>query len=155
MLRSFPLRWKIGIIRMHVDMQIDAMRASRPKSAQNPGSSKSSKSKKAGSSWDFVRYDISSAQGRVWVPPMTQKEIQERAQYWDKFTVARSDLLFKEVVDSFHQKASKKTTSRSKSSDVRNRIKLYNAPPYPAGSCKTVVAGKFSNFCTVPTPPLY
>ena len=94
MLRSFPLRWTIGRIKMHVDMQIDALRTSRTKSAV------SSKSKRPSSSRDFVRYDISSAQGRVWVPPMTQKEIQERAQYWDKFTVARSDLLFKEVVDS-------------------------------------------------------
>ena len=96
MLRSFPLRWTIGRIKMHVDMQIDAMRTNRPKSSQSADGKRSNKSKRPGSSRDFDRYDLSTAQGRVWVPPLTQKEIQERAQYWNKFTVARSDLLFKE-----------------------------------------------------------
>ena len=139
---------------MHVDMQIDALRSSRPKSAPTSDNKKTSKTKRPGSSRDFARYDISTAQGRVWVPPLSQKEIQERAQYWNKFTVARSDTLFKELVDSFHQKASNRNV-RSKSSEVRNRNKIFNPQPYPAGSCKTVVAGKFSNFCKVPRPPLY
>ena len=138
-------------------MQIESMRTSRPKSAQTADGKdgkKSAKTKRPSSSRDFARYDLSSAQGRVWVPPLTQREIQERAQYWNKFTVARSDTLFKEVVDSFHQKASNRNV-RSRSSDVRNRNKLYNPTPYPSGSCKTIVAGKFSNFCKLPSLPLY
>ena len=138
---------------MHVDMQIDAMRTNRPKSSQS-ADGKRSKAKRPSISRDFDRYDLSTAQGRVWVPPLTQKEIQERAQYWNKFTVARSDLLFKEVVDSFHLKASNRSV-RSKSSDARNRNKVVAPLPYPAGSCKTVVAGQFSNFCKIPSPPLY
>ena len=139
---------------------------SRPKSARNVINDLKQQTRRVGRSGrpyssHAVVMDHSRAQGSVWVPPMTQKELMEKSQYWNKFKVAKNEPLFKEIVERFHKKAVNKhvreTTllpapsfARSKSSDALHRNRLHSAAPYPAGSCKTVQHGKCSNFCVVP-----
>ena len=151
------------------DRSIDhRLNMSRPFSARNVIKDLKQQARRVGrggrpSSSRAVVMDHSRAQGSVWVPPMTQKELSEQAQYWNKFKVAKNDPLFKEVVERFDKKAFKTNLiekpvpsfARSKSCDALNRNKLYKSGPYPSGSCKTVQHGKFSNFCVVPRQPLY
>ena len=150
------------------DRSIDhRLNMSRPKSARNVINDIKQKARRVGRSGrpyssGTVVMDHSRQQGSVWVPPMTQKELSEQAQYWNKFKVAKNEPLFKEVVERFHKKAVTKhvtekpvpSFARSKSCDALHRNKLYSSAPYPAGSCRTVQHGKCSNFCVVSRPPL-
>ena len=81
--------------------------------------------------------DEPKLEGRVWVPPLSERELAEQNQYWNKFKVAKSDFLFQEVVERFQKKAVNKQSvkhaipvaARSKSEQRgRNRNKIFVAP---------------------------
>ena len=101
---------------------------------------------------NFIKYvsESRSARGMVWVPTLTQKEVSDKSQYWNKFKITKNDSLFQEVVERFSKKAIDKraiardvpTTARSKSCDGRNRNVSSVPRPYPSGSCNRILAGK-------------
>ena len=132
----------------------------RPYSAQNVSSDPKQQARRVGRSGRpcssrTVVTNHNRQAGSVWVPPMTQRELSEQAVYWNKFKVAKNDPLFKEVVERFHKKAVNKhvtekpvpSFARSKSGSFLQQNKLNSSAPYPAGSCRTVLNGKCSNFC--------
>ena len=102
-----------------------------------------------------------TASGRVWVPTLTQKDVQDKFQYWNKFKMTKNDFLFQEVVERFQKKAVDKRcneigvrhTVRSNSNDRRNRSISAVPCPYPSGSCNILLAGKRSTFCVQPILP--
>lgn len=105
--------------------------------------------------------------GRVWVPTLTQKDVSDRYQYWNKFSMTKNDFLFQEVVERFTKKAVDKRIIEAgvrPTTTVRNKRAIQRCKstpnissvtrPYPSGSCNTILAGKSSTFCIKPIFPL-
>ena len=95
--------------------------------------------------------------GNVWVP--INDNIKEKHEYWNTFTMARTDTMFREIDIKFKtlsvrrrsfdhamsfvtpmELTCKKLTSQNPHASKATR-------PYPSGSCHTVLAGEHSAFC--------
>ena len=93
------------------------------------------------------------ARGKVWVPVLTQEELTERHQYWNKVKMTKGDALFREMSEKFTKLDLKRQTVGSPVLHSSNRCRYNTTPlvmPYPSGSCHTIVAGDSSTFCSKP-----
>ena len=94
------------------------------------------------------------ARGKVWVPVLTQAEVTERHQYWNKVKMTKDDALFREMEEKFTKLALKERHVEYSASDL-NRQRNFGIStivrPYPSGSCHTIMAGDSSAFCSKPT----
>ena len=92
------------------------------------------------------------ARGKVWVPVLTQEELTERHQYWNKVKMTKEDGMFKEMHEKFTKIDLNKDRNRVRSVQYPNDYRQHRplSMPYPSGSCHTIVSGEFSTFCSIP-----
>jgi hypothetical protein len=95
--------------------------------------------------------------GNVWVP--MNNNVKGKQEYWNTFTMAKTDTMFREIDIKF-KTLSVRRRSFEHSMLIVNPMELdctkttslnshtsRTTRPYPSGSCHTVLAGENSAFC--------
>ena len=95
--------------------------------------------------------------GNIWVP--MNGNVKGKHEYWNTFTMAKTDTMFREIDIKFKTLSSRRRSFDHAMSIVNpmelacKKLKSQNShtpnstKPYPSGSCHTVLAGENSAFC--------
>ena len=104
-----------------------------------------------------IRPGSALQRGNVWVP--VTENVKEKHEYWNSFTIAKTDKMFQEIETKFRHLSARRrsighTVSVTTPTELiykklmcRNSDSYNLTKPYPSGSCQTVLVGETSTFC--------